>query len=57
MTKFERIQKRAYEIYQYYKSIGEPDDPSRDWFAAEEDIMQDDLWLERQMKGLGNSDA
>jgi hypothetical protein len=53
MTKFERIKQRAYEIYQYYKSIGEPDDPSRDWFAAEEDIMQDDLWLERQMKGLG----
>ena len=55
MNREERIRERAYEIFRYYKSIGEPNDPLRDWFAAKDDIEQDDLWLERQVKGLGTN--
>ena len=51
----DKIRARAYEIFQWRICYGVEGDSIADWLQAEEEIKQDDLWKERQMKGLGDN--
>ena len=56
ITKFERIQQRAFEIYSWRMEYSVEGNEQTDWLEAESEINEEEKWTPRQNYGLGNNE-